>query len=406
MDPFRTQLDWIDGQRESMLRRVIDWSETNTGTGHLSGIARLIGEVRRAFATLGGEIEELPVGPAERIDAQGNPAPWPLGSALRVRCRPEAQLRVFLGIHLDTVYPPDGPFQCTQRVDSNTLRGPGVADAKGGIAVMLTALEALERSPFAAGIGWEVLLNPDEEIGSVGSAPLLTAAARRNHLGLVFEPALPGGAMVDRRRGVGNFSFVVRGRAAHAGRDFDRGRNAIVAAAHLVSRLHALNGRMSGVTINVGRLNGGGASNVVPDLAIAHANVRTTEIPDEPRIRKEIEAIAASVRANEGITVEMHGGLTSPPKIPDKAMRTLMGFIGECSDALGLKFEWKGSGGASDGNKLAAAGLPNVDSLGPRGGDIHSPSEFIEIDSLTERAKLSALLLMRLASGDIDWLGR
>jgi glutamate carboxypeptidase len=327
----------------------------------------------------------------------------PLGKALRITKRPQAPLRVFAGIHMDTVYPPDHPFQTVTPLGPDTLRGPGVADAKGGLAMMLTALEALERSPYAAGIGWEVLINPDEEIGSIGSAPLLTRAARGNHLGLVFEPALPGGALADRRRGVGNFTFVVRGRSAHAGRDFASGRNAVVAAAELATKVHALNNVLPGVTVNVGRLDGGAAPNVVPDLAICRVNVRTSTPGDEALVREKLDELVASVRSRDGITAELHGSFTAPPKVPDQPTLALMGHVAECGRELGLSIEWKPSGGACDGNRLAAAGLPTIDTLGPRGGDLHSPTEYLLLDSLPERAKLTALLLMKLASGEIPW---
>jgi glutamate carboxypeptidase len=403
VNAYAPYVGWIDEQRDVMRRRVTDWANVNSGTGNLTGLERLAADIRREFAGLNGVIEEHPLRPAESVGDGGEVVRVPLGSAIRIRKRPHVALRVFLGIHLDTVYPPGHPFQAVRQLDGNTLRGPGVLDAKGGLAVMLTALEALERSPFATGIGWDVLLNPDEEIGSVGSAPLLARAAGDNHVGLVFEPALAGGALADRRRGVGNFTVVVRGRAAHAGRDFEHGRNAVVAAAELAVALHALNGATPGVTVNVGRLEGGGPANVVPELAVCRLNVRTSLPADEDVIRRELERILASIAHRDGITVELHGGFTSPPKIPDGPTRTLMSHVTACGNDLGLPIEWRASGGACDGNKLAAAGLPTVDSLGPRGGDMHSPTEYLLIDSLTERAKLAALLLMKLASGEIPW---
>jgi glutamate carboxypeptidase len=304
---------------------------------------------------------------------------------------------------MDTVYPGDHSFQTVEQVDRNTLRGPGVADAKGGLAVMRTALAALERSPWAARVGWEVLINPDEEIGSPGSAPLLERAARANHLGLVFEPALPGGALAERRRGAGNFTFVIHGRSAHAGRDFAKGRSAVVAAAELIARLHALNETLPGITVNVGRIEGGSAVNLVPDLSVCRINVRTSAAADEIRLRDELDRLTVWLRSRDGITAELHGAFTSPPKIPDERTHALMRHVTACGQDLGIPIEWKPTGGACDGNRLAAAGLPTIDSLGPCGGDLHSPTEYVLLDSLVERAKLTALLLLKLASGEIPW---
>jgi glutamate carboxypeptidase len=396
-------LNGIDGQGLIMRERVVRWCGINSGTGNLPGLARMAGELQRDFAVLGEQVREESLAPAVSANAQEREERVPLGKALGIVKRPDAPMRVLACIHMDTVYPADHPFQVVAEVDGKTLRGPGVADAKGGLAVMLTALEALERSPDAGRIGWEVLINSDEEIGSPGSAPLLERAARENHVGLVFEPALPGGAMADRRRGVGNFTFAVRGRAAHAGRDFASGRNAVVAAAELATRLHALNGpELPGVTVNVGRLEGGSAPNVVPDLAVCRVNVRTTLPTVEPLIRAKLDELVAAISSRDGIGVELHGGFTAPPKIPDARTKALMNHLHVCGRELGLNIEWRTSGGACDGNRLAAAGLPTIDTLGPRGGDIHSPSEFLLVDSLTERAKLTALLLLKLASGAIS----
>jgi glutamate carboxypeptidase len=403
MDPHLPFLNWIDDQHSTMCRRVMDWCNINSGTGNLAGLGRMAAEVRGELKVLDAAVEDVPLDSGLSIDSEGRALPVPLGKALRITKRPQSPLRVFAAIHMDTVYPSDHAFQSTTLLDQNTLRGPGVADAKGGLAVMLTALEALERNPVAPELGWEVLINPDEEIGSPGSAPLLNRAARGNHLGLVFEPALPGGALADRRRGVGNFTVVVRGRSAHSGRDFESGRNAVVVAAELAVNLHALNGVLPGVAVNVSRIEGGASANVVPELAVCRINVRTSAPEDETLIRDKLEVLVAAAQSRDGIAAELHGAFTAPPKLLDQATLTLMGHISECGRELGLPIEWKPSGGACDGNRLAAAGLPTVDSLGPRGGDLHSPTEYILLDSLTERAKLTALLLMKLASGEIPW---
>jgi len=276
-----------------------------------------------------------------------------------------------------------------------------VIDAKGGLVVLLTALEAIEKSDVSKNIGWDVLINPDEEIGSPGSAPLLLQCAKENHLGLLFEPALPDGSIVGERKGSGGFSLIVRGRAAHAGRDFDQGRSAIVAVADAVGKLHTINGQIPGVIVNVGRIDGGGAANVVPDLAIARINVRTSAPQDEARVRERLDLIINELNARDGIRAELHGGVFSPPKLLDDRSRRLSDHVIACGHELGLNLSRKPSGGASDGNRLVAAGLPVVDSMGPRGGKLHSPEEFLVIDSLVERAKLAALVLMKLGSGEI-----
>ena len=404
---FDSTLAWIDDQRERMVKLVERWSNINSGSFNLTGLARMAQVLDEAFAVLGGQRRFVDLAPAETIDSNGLKVTTPLGQAIHITNRPDAPLRVFLGIHMDTVYPAHHPFQTTQPTDPNTFRGPGVADAKGGLAVMLIALEALERNGLAQRLGWEVLINPDEEIGSPGSSQLLADCAKRNHLGLVFEPTLPDGTMVGDRKGSGNFTVVVHGRSAHAGREFPRGRNAIAALAGVITELDALNRDAIGkqnerVTVNVGRVDGGGPVNVVPDLAICRFNLRISRSHDAAAIRSRIDQIIESVNYLDGISVDLHGGITSPPKPMDEKTARLFHQVAACGSELGIPINWQPSGGVCDGNKLAAAGLPTVDTLGPRGGDLHSPNEYLLLDSLTERAKLSALLLMKLASGEWD----
>ena len=277
-----------------------------------------MGGIQQYVTTLDGEITlHGPCGVSE-IDRDGKTVERPVGPVMQIIKRPQLPRRVLLCIHTDTVFAPTGSFSSTTELPDGKLRGPGVADAKGGLVVMLAALEALERSELAANIGWEVLLNPDEEIGSPRSAGLLEEAARRNQIGLLFEPCTDG-ALIDRRRGSGNFTIVLHGRAAHVGRDFDRGRSAILAASQLTVSLHALNRAIPGTTVNVGAIDGGGPANVVPDLAICRLNVRTTEPADEQRLAAEIQRLVAEINAQDGLSATLHGKFNRPPKIPDRS---------------------------------------------------------------------------------------
>lgn len=407
MSNHATILNWINTQHHRLRELVVEWGSINSGSYNLDGLAKLRGHLHGAFRSLGGEILEMELPPQRTIDARGKESLTPLGRAVSIRKRPDAPLQVFLGIHMDTVYAADDPFQSVEQIDANILRGPGVIDAKGGLCVMLIALEALERSESASRIGWEVLINPDEEIGSPGSTPLFVQAASRNHLGLVFEPTFPDGAMVSARKGSGNFSIVVRGRSAHAGRDFAAGRSAIVAASDIVLHAHDLNGKLGGVTINTGKIDGGGPSNVVPDLAILRLNARVEKPEEQHQVERELMRIAESVAKRREVEIRVEGGFSSPPKVVDARSQSLCDAITRTGAELGLSLEWRPSGGASDGNKLAAAGLPVVDTMGPRGGNLHSPQEYLLIDSLTERARLTAVVLLKLADGEINLpLGR
>jgi glutamate carboxypeptidase len=398
----QTALNWIATQRDQSLQRVTAWANINTYYFNTTGLAQLTDILAKGFSPLNGQLIRHDLLPAESIDPRAQTIRTPLGQALSITKRPNAPLRILLNIHMDTVYPPTHPSPQITEIELGKLRGPGVADAKGGLAIMLTALQAFEQFGQTDRLGWQVLINPDEEIGSPGSAQLLAAAAKSNHLGLLFEPALPDGAIVDRRRGSGNFSIIIRGRSAHAGRDFANGRNAVLAAAQLALKIRDLNNSNPGITLNISAIDGGTPTNVVPDLAICRLNIRITEPQDEPRILSAVNTLIAETNSAEGISAELRGHFTSPPKILDDRTNQLLEAILSCGQDLGLSLSHRPSGGASDGNKLAAAGLPNIDSLGPRGNQIHSPDEFVFIDSLTERAQLVALLLLKLAAGDID----
>ena len=309
-------------------------------------------------------------------------------------------MQVFLGGHMDTVFGEKHPFQKTVQKE-HILNGPGVADLKGGLVVMLHALLTLEKSDAAKNIGWEVLINPDEEIGSLGSGPLFKEAAARNLLGMVYEPALDNGGFAGERKGSGNFTVVMQGRAAHAGRDFAKGRNAIVALSEYVTRVNALNGTREGVTINPGVIRGGAATNIVPYMAVMRFNVRTSVMDDQVWMEAQLDEIAKNFAGREGFSHRIYGGFTRAPKKLDAKHLALYEAMKSTGETLGLKLGWQPTGGACDGNNLSAAGLPNIDTLGVRGGALHSDSEWMDTGSLVERARLSAAFLQRLAVGDV-----
>jgi glutamate carboxypeptidase len=181
------------------------------------------------------------------------------------------------------------------------------------------------------------------------------------------------------------------------------GHNAIRAIADFVRAIDNLNGQRDGDTGNAGFTQGGGPVNIVPDLAIMKFNVRIALPEDETWVQEMLNETTRAINVRDGLSIELHGQFLRKPKIISKANRRLIHMIGECGADLGMRLQWHKSGGCCDGNNLASAGLPNVDNLGVRGGNIHSQQEYMHLPSLTERAKLSALFLMKLASGHIKW---
>jgi glutamate carboxypeptidase len=301
---------------------------------------------------------------------------------------------------MDTVFSPTSSFQKTKKIDKYTMQGPGITDMKGGLLVMLAALKALEQTPWARKIGWEVLINPDEEVGSTGSEHLFVQAAKRCHYGLIFEPAFPDGTVVSQRKGSANMAIVVRGRAAHAGRDFYAGRNAIAALSRFIVEAEKLCSQERGVTVNIGRIEGGGPVNIVPDLAIGHFNIRVDTSNELTRVKEKLEALAVKEGKAEGISLTLHTLAERCPKPFDEPTQTLFQKVRRCAGELDMDFSWKPSGGVCDGNILSSVGLPTIDTLGVIGGNIHTQEEYIHLDSLTERACLTALFLMKFAAED------
>lgn len=399
---------WLDHQREPMTERITAWANINSGSASLDGLGRIVETLMPALANLTEDVTRVPLPAVTKVDDTGSLRQDASADALIARCRPQAKTQALLVIHFDTVYGPAHPFQHVARLHDpefgDALHGPGVTDAKGGLAVMLTALEAFERfatDAMKSELGWTVVLNPDEETGSLGSRGLLEAEARRAHIGLLFEPALRNGDVVGARKGSGNFTAVVRGRAAHAGREFFLGRNAIERAAWLTVNAAALTDEAAGTTVNVARIAGGGANNVVPDLAVVRMNCRVADAPQRARLERKLAELVAEVNAADGFSAELHGGFNNPPKplnARDEALLDQLRAVGS-DQAVGLRFGVQSSGGVCDGNKLAAVGLPVLDSLGPVGRDIHSDRETLALSSLCPRAKLAAGLLAGYAAG-------
>lgn len=384
---------------DAMLGETCDWAAINSGTGNLAGLAEVAGKLADSFSALPGEIALLEPAPVTAIDASGCEVQRAHGKHLVLSVRPQSGRRLLLTGHMDTVFPADHPFQSVARIDGETINGPGTADMKGGLSVMLHALTAFEATPEAGRIGYDVMINSDEETGSLSSAALIERLARGKYAALTYEPsALPDGTLAHARGGTGNYSITIRGRSAHAGRNPHEGRNAVVAAAELVLRLTRL--EAEDITVNPARIEGGSANNVVPDLAVVRFNIRPKSTEAMARFEGQLADLVAGIVEEREVAIHRHGGVTRPPKPVDAKAQKLFDLVRACGAHLGQTIGWQPSGGVCDGNNIAARGVPVVDTLGVRGGAIHSPDEYMIVPSLAERAALSALILTSLATGD------
>ena len=389
----RQVLDTIDQQ--PMLDQVQTWAAVNSGSGNLDGLAATARMLVSAFSVLPGEVTLVDAEPVERVLANGTIKTVHHGQHLLVTVRPDSPTQLLFTGHMDTVFPDDHEFQTLRWLNDGTLNGPGVADMKGGISVMLAALRAAEYSGILSGTGYQILINSDEEVGSPSSAKLIAKLAQNKLAALTYEPALPDGTLAGARGGSGNFSIIFSGLSAHAGRNPDDGRNAVLAAADLALRLKRLS--REGLSVNPAKIEGGGPNNVVPDHAILRVNFR----PRTPEIVIQTEAdlrrIIADIEREHDVRVHLHGSFGRPPKPIDDEAAKLFGLVKQCGADLGLSIAWRSSGGVCDGNNIAACGVPVVDTMGARGGNIHSKDEFLIVESLVERAQLSALTIMRLS---------
>lgn len=382
-------------QAAPILERTLQWAAINSGTRNLAGLATMAGTLADAFAVLPGTLELVAPEPVETVTATGGVAPIDHGRHLLLTVRPEAPVQLLFTGHMDTVFGADHPFQQARWLDDGRLNAPGAADMKGGLALLLAALEAVEASPAVARLGYTVLINSDEETGSLSSRALIARAAQGKAAALTYEPALPDGTLAGARGGTGNFSLVVHGRSAHAGRNPEDGRNALVAAAALAVLL--AQAKAPGLAVNPARIDGGGPNNVVPDLAILRVNFRPVDAEAAALAQATLDAAIASVTAEHAVRIALHGSFNRPPKPIDPAAARLFDLVRTAGADLGLPIAWKTTGGVCDGNNIAACGVPVVDTMGARGGAIHSMEEFLIPESLPERTALSALTILRLA---------
>jgi glutamate carboxypeptidase len=296
--------------------------------------------------------------------------------------------------HYDTVWPVGQLREMPLRREAGRLHGPGVFDMKAGLAIAWLAVRALQDT----NAGWParlvMLVTADEETGSATSRAVIEAEAARSRAVLVLEPSLPGGGVKTARKGVGEYRIEAHGIAAHAGIEPHKGASAILELARVVLALTDLQDVGRGLTINVGRIEGGTRSNVVPAHAVAEVDVRIPTAADADRVARAMTSLASRTH---GVTLRVTGGINRPPLERTADVLDLYGRAREVGAALGVALAEGATGGGSDGNFTAALGVPTLDGLGPEGGGAHGLDEHVLLEPLALRAALVAGLLLRLA---------
>ncbi len=397
--------EWLQAHQDQMADELEQLCNLNSGSGSVLGLNRVADWLIDYFSPLPIACERIEFPSYQTLDDHGTTCSHTTGSALRWALRGAntgKKQKLLLSIHYDTVYGPNNPFQLCERYEADNasgqkeirLRGPGVIDAKGGIVVMRWAVLAATKFLDLADLDLNIVLTPDEEIGSPASTQLWKKIAGEFDFAMLYEPTLPDGSWVSQRKGTGTFVVVVRGKSAHSGRNFHDGRNAITHACKVGLAIDALNGLRPDVTVNVGRIRGGDAVNVVPDLAVIRINVRVSSHEDQVWLETRVQHVVQMYCDQQsGYHVELHGGIHSAPKNIDGCTAKWMALTDQAGACIGEAIQWKPSGGASDGNKLAALGLPNIDTFGPEGDLLHSDQEWVRLSSLPRKAALSVAVI-------------
>lgn len=373
----RDLLGWArarEGEMEGLLRELVEIESPSTDP---AAVARLAERLARELEASGLSAERLPVaggGPVLRAASPGPGAP------------------VMLLGHLDTVWPAGTVQSRPLRREGDALYGPGTFDMKGGLVVALFALRALrERGPLPA---VSVFFTPLEEVGCEPYRTRMEEEMLRSAAVLDFEPAWPGGAVKTQRKGSGSVLMRARGRAAHAGADFEKGVNAVVELARQIQAASALTDVTRGITVNVGVVRGGLRPNVVPDLAEAEVDFRVRTVEDGRRLEKELHGLRPQ---DPRVKLEVEGGLHYPPMERTPAVAGVYQQAREVAEEMGMELRETTTGGASEASFAAALGRPTLDGLGPDGDGAHAEHEHVLVSSMAPRVALAAGLIARLA---------
>ncbi len=363
------------------LERLVN---TDCGSYTPDGVDR-VGAFVAGFMRSTGATVELRPDPAGRLG----------GTVIGTWRGDSAGPRLLLIGHMDTVFDPGTAAERPFAIRDGVATGPGVTDMKSGLLAGLYALKALVASgplPFER---LTYVANPDEEIGSISSSPHIRAIAADSDACLVLECARANGDIVSSRKGILDARVTIHGRAAHAGVEPEKGRSAILAAADLVTRLHGLNGRWDGVTVNVGVIGGGTRPNVVAERCSLEVDVRAVR-------RSDLEAAEAAIRSLlDGLSVPDTTAELEPMARwwpMEKLARSgrLVEHAQAIAGRLGFEVHDAATGGASDANTTSGMGVPSIDGLGPIGGMDHSPAEYLEVASIVPRTALLAGLILAI----------
>lgn len=354
------------------------------GTLTLDGIASVAEILEQKYQEMGGWN-------IKRVDCTV------AGMGLEIRNKPECEhIDVMLIGHMDTVFPIGTAAIRPLSFDETRAYGPGVSDMKSGLLNIIYALRELDKTVLDK-MSICVCMNPDEEIGSLYSEGWLKSVAINARCVLVAEAARADGSLVKSRKGMARYKLSFHGKAAHAGNDPENGRSAITEMAHWIMAINALTNFESGSTLNVGVVNGGDGSNIVPAYAEAVVDVRFWDNDEYENIDRKIRKLTDTPFV-EGVSVKLDREAYKPSMTPNEKTHALMSLIEETGQELDINITWQEVGGGSDANLTSLLGVPTLDGLGPVGAGFHSENEYLELASIAPRIALLKGVITKLSS--------
>ena len=390
-------VEWLSGQESSMLVDLNELVNINTGTLNKAGHEEQREILKRDMEGLGFAVESRPGGMIDVLTCAGGQIEF--SDHLVGTMKGSKGKRLLLNGHMDTVFPA-GHFFDTFKADGDILSGPGVGDMKGGLVILLYALKALKEMDLLDDVQLTIVLNSDEEMGSLGSRPLIEALAKEHDYGLVFEGTHKY-SMARARKGLGQFRIKVSGRASHSGGAHEQGLSAVKELSYKIIEIEKLTDYDTGVTLNVGMISGGEARNTIPPCADAYIDLR---YPEQWLGENVVDAVrkivATSYTKNEELNLEteseMWHALHRPAKEITPESDALLSKVLGINEALGYQLGTHYAGGGTDGSIMQGVGLPTVDSLGINSTAAHSPREQADLSSMVPRAQAAAILIYRL----------
>jgi glutamate carboxypeptidase len=371
--------------RSTFLTEVATLVNIDSGTGDLDGLTKVENLIIPQLKSIGAEVNTIA-------------APPSVGRVIVATFRGTGKGKILLLAHTDTVFKQGTVALRPFKTIGNRAYAPGIMDDKGGIILGIEALKILKEIDFKNFDTITFLINPDEEGGSIGSRALIEATAKKHDVALVLEFGSPQDKITSWRKGIGAYGLTVKGKAAHAGAEPEKGCNALVEAAHQTLQLSKLGNPRKQTSINVTVFGSGDRRNIIPDTANIQADVRVLESSEFDRLRRDFDR-SAQQKLLPCTDIKVLAEQRRPPFPANARTEALVTKSQAIYREIGLKLGVEGSGGATDGNFAAAVGTATLDALGPVGGGAHGADEYIEIDRLAPRIYLLTRLLMDLGSG-------